>query len=66
MLSAIGSIYVDMVIDGRRRFDQVPMNKKQEVADELIRLGREDLITIEEYLPEVEVPEVEPEAQENK
>lgn len=58
--SAIGDNYVRMIVDGRRTFDSVPKTKKQEVADKLIGMGREDLITDKDYLPQLP-EEIDPE-----
>ena len=52
-ISAIGYNYVRMIIAGKRTFDSVPTRVKQEVADKLIELGRDELITDPSYLPQL-------------
>lgn len=51
--SAIGDNYARMIVSGKRTFESVPKSKKQEVADKLIEMGREDLITDKDYLPQI-------------
>lgn len=51
VISAIAKIYGKMIIAGNRTFDSVDISKKAEVAQYLIDLGREDLITDPSYLP---------------
>lgn len=50
-ISAIARTYGKMIIAKNRTFDSVPINKKEEVAQYLIEVGREDLITDPSYLP---------------
>ena len=54
---AISDSYVSMIIIGRRTFESVPLRVKQEVADKLIAMGREDLITDPDYLPQLKEEE---------
>lgn len=49
--SAIADSYVRLILGGHRTFSSVHESKKQEVADKLIALGREDLIDDPAYLP---------------
>ena len=47
-----------MIVKGLRTFDSVPTRVKQEVAERLIEMGREDLITDVNYLPnKIPVPQ---------
>ena len=52
---SIANSYVRLIIRGTRTFSSVPEPMRQEVADELITLGREDLIDVPEYLPQEEI-----------
>ena len=49
--SAIGDSYVMVIVKGLRKFSSVHPSKRQEVADKLIAMGRQDLIDLPEYLP---------------
>ena len=56
--TAIGDSYTRMIVKGLRTFDSVPTRVKQEVAERLIEMGREDLITDVNYLPnKIPVPQ---------
>ncbi len=57
---SIANSYVRLIIRGTRTFSSVPEPMRQEVADELIKLGREDLIDVSEYLPPIDTPTVLP------
>ena len=48
---SISKSYVRLIIKGIRTFSSVPEPMRQEVADELIAIGREDLIDLPEYKP---------------
>lgn len=52
---SIANSYVRLIIRGTRTFSSVPEPMRQEVADELIKLGREDLIDVPEYLLQEEI-----------
>ena len=52
---SIANSYVRLIIRGTRTFSSVPEPMRQEVADELIKLGREDLIDVPEFLPQEEI-----------
>lgn len=59
---SIANSYIRLILKGTRIFSSVPEPMRQEVADELIKSGREDLIDLPEYLPVVEdTPTVLPE-----
>lgn len=55
MTRSIAGSYARLIIRGLRTFESVPEPMKQEVAEKLIELGREDLITDPEYLPQEEI-----------
>lgn len=48
---SISDSYVRLIIRGVRTFESVPEPMKQEVADKLIEMGREDLVTEIQYKP---------------
>lgn len=47
--SAIGDVYFNMVLDGRKKFSEVHSTKQKEVAEKLITAQRCDLIDISEF-----------------
>lgn len=48
---SISDSYVRLIVRGVRTFESVPEPMKQEVADKLIEMGREDLVTEIQYKP---------------
>ena len=39
-------MYVNLILKGRRSFEEVPVEVKEKVRELLIVIGREDLITV--------------------
>lgn len=39
-------MYVNLILKGRRSFEEVPVEVKEKVRELLIEIGREDLITV--------------------
>lgn len=50
----MATVYATLIIEGYKTFDQVPKTQKQKVANILVELGCEELITDPAYLPKTE------------
>ena len=53
-MGKIVDLYLALIVSGRRTFSSVPTVYKQAVADDLIAIGRTDLIDDPNYLPKTE------------
>lgn len=47
----MATVYATLIVEGYKTFDQVPKTQKQKVADILVNLGCEELVTDPAYLP---------------
>lgn len=43
-MSALAVVFLNFVLEKRRKFSHIPSSVKEEVREELISMGREDLI----------------------
>ena len=53
-MDKIVDLYLSLIVAGRRTFSSVPVVYKQAVANDLITIGRTDLIDDPAYLPVTE------------
>jgi hypothetical protein len=51
-MDKIVDLYLSLIVAGRRTFSSIPTVYKQAVADDLIAIGRTDLIDDPAYLPQ--------------
>jgi hypothetical protein len=43
-MGALAAVFLRFVLEGKRKFSHIPSSVKKEVREELISMGREDLI----------------------